>query len=202
VTPDPEILFARLDKEEILKKAEQICERQQREFAEHQEKAARNLAAAGLTPSGAALPQASAKNGSAGDGSVNTGDEYKGDSEAAAAVPVEHKEQISIDDFEKLEFRVGEVLSCEAVKGSKKLLCFRIRIGSEERQIVSGIRKYYAPEQMTGRKVMVIANLKPAVLAGLKSEGMLLSAEDPVTGDVALMTPDPEKEIASGAGIC
>lgn len=202
VTPDPEILFARLDKEEILKKAEQICERQQREFAEHQEKAARNLAAAGLTPSGAALPQASAKNGSAGDGSVNTGDEYKGDSEAAAAVPVEHKEQISIDDFEKLEFRVGEVLSCEAVKGSKKLLCFRIRIGCEERQIVSGIRKYYAPEQMTGRKVMVIANLKPAVLAGLKSEGMLLSAEDPVTGDVALMTPDPEKEIASGAGIC
>jgi methionyl-tRNA synthetase len=202
VTPDPEILFARLDKEEILKKAEQICERQQREFAEHQEKAARNLAAAGLTPSGAALPQASAKNGSAGDGSVNTGDEHKGDSEAAAAVPVEHKEQISIDDFERLEFRVGEVLSCEAVKGSKKLLCFRIRIGSEERQIVSGIRKYYAPEQMTGRKVMVIANLKPAVLAGLKSEGMLLSAEDPVTGDVALMTPDPEKEIASGAGIC
>lgn len=202
VTPDPEILFARLDKEEILKKAEQICERQQREFAEHQEKAARNLAAAGLTPSGAALPQASAKNGSAGDGSVNTGDEHKGDSEAAAAVPVEHKEQISIDDFEKLEFRVGEVLSCEAVKGSKKLLCFRIRIGCEERQIVSGIRKYYAPEQMTGRKVMVIANLKPAVLAGLKSEGMLLSAEDPVTGDVALMTPDPEKEIASGAGIC
>jgi methionyl-tRNA synthetase len=202
VTPDPEILFARLDKEEILKKAEQICERQQREFAEHQEKAARNLAAAGLTPSGAALPQASAKNGSAGDGSVNTGDEHKGDSEAAAAVPVEHKEQISIDDFERLEFRVGEVLSCEAVKGSKKLLCFRIRIGCEERQIVSGIRKYYAPEQMTGRKVMVIANLKPAVLAGLKSEGMLLSAEDPVTGDVALMTPDPEKEIASGAGIC
>jgi len=200
VTPDPEILFARLDKEDILKKAEQICERQQREFAEHQERAAKNLAAAGLAPSGTALPQASAESGSARDGSRNAGGGHG--SEEAAAVPVEHKEQVSIDDFEKLEFRVGEVLSCEAVKGSKKLLCFRIRIGSEERQIVSGIRKYYAPEQMTGRKVMVIANLKPAVLAGLKSEGMLLSAEDPMTGDVALMTPDPDKAIASGAGIC
>ena len=119
--------------------------------------------------------------------------------DSSADVPVEHKPQVTIDDFDKLEFRVGEVLSCEAVPKSKKLLLFQVKIGSETRQIVSGIHKWYEPEQLVGKRVMVVANLKPAKLAGLMSEGMILSAESP-DGDLAVMTP--AKDLPGGSEIC
>ena len=99
----------------------------------------------------------------------------------------------------KMQFQVGEIISCEAVAKSKKLLCSQVRIGSQVKQIVSGIRKYYTPEEMVGKKVMVLVNLKPAKLAGVLSEGMLLCAEDE-NGTLALMTP--EKQMPSGAEIC
>ncbi len=110
-----------------------------------------------------------------------------------------HKEQVSIDDFGKLEFRVGEIIKCEAVEKSSKLLCSQVKIGTEVKQIVSGIRKYYSPEEMVGKKVMAVCNLKPAKLAGVLSEGMLLCAEDE-NGDLALMKP--EKDFSSGSEIC
>lgn len=119
--------------------------------------------------------------------------------DSSADVPVEHKPQVTIDDFDKLEFRVGEVLSCEAVPKSKKLLLFKVKIGAETRQIVSGIHKWYEPEQLVGKRVMVVANLKPAKLAGLMSEGMILSAESP-DGDLAVMTP--AKDLPGGSEIC
>ena len=103
------------------------------------------------------------------------------------------------DDFMKMQFQVGEIISCEAVPKSKKLLCSQVKIGSQVKQIVSGIRKYYTPEEMVGKKVMVLVNLKPAKLAGVLSEGMLLCAED-AEGNLALMTP--EKAMPSGAEIC
>lgn len=108
------------------------------------------------------------------------------------------KPEISIDDFGKLDLRVGEIISCEAVEKSNKLLCSQVRIGSETKQIVSGIRKYYSPEEMVGKKVMVICNLKPAKLAGVLSEGMLLCAQNE-DGKLALMTP--EKDMPAGAKI-
>jgi methionine--tRNA ligase beta chain len=108
--------------------------------------------------------------------------------------------EITIDDFAKLEFKVGEVIACEEVKKSRKLLCSKVKIGDEVRQIVSGIRKYYTAEEMVGKKVMVITNLKPAKLAGLMSEGMLLCAEGP-DGTLALMTPEAGKDIPDGAEI-
>ena len=113
---------------------------------------------------------------------------------------IEKKPEITIDDFAKCQFQVGEVIACEAVKKSKKLLCSQVKIGAEVRQIVSGIRKYYTPEEMVGKKVMVITNLKPAKLAGLMSEGMLLCAEAP-DGSLALMTPEAGKDIPAGAEI-
>ena len=113
---------------------------------------------------------------------------------------MEKKPEITIDDFAKLQFQVGEVIACEEVKKSKKLLCSQVRIGSEVRQIVSGIRKYYSAEEMVGKKVMVITNLKPAKLAGLMSEGMLLCAEGP-DGSLALMTPEAGKDIPDGSEI-
>ena len=112
---------------------------------------------------------------------------------------IEAKEEITYDDFMKLQFQVGEIISCEAVEKSKKLLCSQVRVGSEVKQIVSGIRKYYTPEEMVGKKVMVLVNLKPAKLAGVLSEGMLLCAED-AEGNLALMTP--EKPMPAGAEIC
>lgn len=115
------------------------------------------------------------------------------------AEPGEKKPEVSIDDFAKLEFRVGEILECKAVEKSKKLLCSQVKVGNEVKQIVSGIRKYYTPEEMVGKKVMVVCNLKPAKLAGVLSEGMLLCAEDS-EGNLALMTP--EKDMPSGAEIC
>ena len=118
---------------------------------------------------------------------------------AEDVIDIEAKEEITYDDFTKLQFQVGEIISCEAVEKSKKLLCSQVRVGSEVKQIVSGIRKYYTPEEMVGKKVMVLVNLKPAKLAGVLSEGMLLCAED-AEGNLALMTP--EKPMPAGAEIC
>lgn len=119
--------------------------------------------------------------------------------EAADAEPLTHKEAIDIDAFGALEFRVGKIIKCEAVEKSKKLLCSQVQIGNEVKQIVSGIRKFYSPEEMVGKTVMVVCNLKPAKLAGVLSEGMLLCAEDK-DGNLALMTP--EKAMPSGSEIC
>ncbi len=117
----------------------------------------------------------------------------------AAGIDVEAKPEITYEDFAKLQFQVGEIIACEAVPKSKKLLCSKVRIGSQVRQIVSGIKASYSPEEMVGKKVMVVTNLKPAKLAGIVSEGMLLCAEDS-EGKLSLMTP--EKEMPSGAEIC
>ncbi len=114
-------------------------------------------------------------------------------------IDIEAKPEISYDDFAKLQFQVGEIIACEEVPKSKKLLCSKVRIGSQVKQIVSGIKQYYSPEEMVGKKVMVLVNLKPATLAGIVSEGMLLCAEDK-DGNLALMTP--EKAMPAGAEIC
>ncbi len=114
-------------------------------------------------------------------------------------IDLEAKPEITYDDFAKLQFQVGEIIACEAVKKSKKLLCSQVRIGSQVRQIVSGIKAHYTPEEMVGKKVMVVTNLKPATLAGVKSEGMILCAED-AEGNLALMKP--EKDMPAGAEIC
>ncbi|MCR4568732.1 MAG: methionine--tRNA ligase [Pseudobutyrivibrio sp.] len=114
-------------------------------------------------------------------------------------IDIEAKPEITFDDFMKMQFQVGKIISCEAVKGSKKLLCSQVKIGSTTKQIVSGISKFYSPEEMVGKRVMVLVNLKPAKLAGVLSEGMLLCAED-ADGNLALMTP--EKSMPSGAEIC
>jgi len=125
--------------------------------------------------------------------------EESGSGDADAAIDMEAKPEITYDAFQGMQFQVGEVLSCEAVPKSKKLLCSRVKVGSRTMQIVSGIRKYYSPEEMVGKRVMVLANLKPAKLAGIESEGMLLCAED-AEGKLALMVP--EKDMPSGALIC
>ena len=114
-------------------------------------------------------------------------------------IDIEAKPEISFEDFEKLQFQVGEILSCEEVPKSKKLLCSQVKIGSQVKQIVSGIRQHYSAQEMVGKKVMVLVNLKPAKLAGVLSEGMLLCAED-ARGNLALLTP--EKEMPAGAEIC
>ena len=119
--------------------------------------------------------------------------------EEEVTIDIEPKAEITFEDFEKMQFQVGEILSCEAVPKSKKLLCSQVKIGSQVKQIVSGIRKDYNPEEMVGKKVMVLVNLKPAKLAGVLSEGMLLCAEDE-NGVLSLMTP--EKPMPSGAEIC
>ncbi|MCI6812991.1 MAG: methionine--tRNA ligase [Lachnospiraceae bacterium] len=121
--------------------------------------------------------------------------------EAAAepVIDVETKPEISYEDFDKLQFRVGKIISCEEVKKSKKLLCSQVQIGSQVKQIVSGIKQHYSAEEMVGKKVMVLVNLKPATLAGVVSEGMLLCAEDE-EGNLALLTP--EKDMPPGAEIC
>lgn len=147
VTEKPEILFARLDVEEVMKKVEE------------------------LHPP------------------------VKED----AVIDIEAKPEITFEDFGKMQFQVGEIIACEEVKKSKKLLCSQVKIGSQVKQIVSGIKAYYKPEEMVGKKVMVLVNLKPAHLAGVLSEGMLLCAED-ADGNLALMTP--EKDMPAGAEIC
>ena len=170
VTPDPEILFARLDQKEVSEKVAVIMEKQR----------AQAQAEAAASQEGAA-PAAPAQ-----------------DSPEPAAI--QHKPLIDIDDFAKCELRVGEIVACEAVEKSKKLLCSQVRIGNETRQILSGIRKWYTPEEMVGKKVMVICNLKPAKLAGMVSEGMLLCAED-ADGTLSLMTVEAGKDIKDGAEI-
>ena len=119
--------------------------------------------------------------------------------EEEAVIDIEAKPEITYEDFAKLQFQVGEIIACEEVKKSKKLLCSQVKIGSEVKQIVSGIKAHYTPEQMVGKKVMVLVNLKPAKLAGILSEGMLLCAEDE-NGELALMVP--EKNMPAGAEIC
>ncbi len=166
VTPDPEILFARLDEKEVLEKVAVIVEKQKQE------------ALAAMQADGEAAPAPA---------------------EEKEEAPLDHKEEITIDDFGKMEIRVGEVIACEAVPKSKKLLCSKVKIGSEVKQIVSGIRKFYSPEEMVGKKVAVIVNLKPAKLAGIVSEGMILCAGDP-EGGLSLMVP--EKDMESGSEIC
>ena len=153
VTETPEILFARLDIAEVMKKVEEL----------HPKKEETEEAADG-----------------------------------EAGIDIEAKPEITFEDFEKLQFQIGEVIACEAVPKSKKLLCSKVKIGSSVKQIVSGIHKYYTPEEMVGKKVMVLVNLKPAKLAGVLSEGMLLCAED-ADGNLALMTA--EKPMPSGAEI-
>ena len=119
--------------------------------------------------------------------------------EDAEVIDIEPKDEIGFDDFMKLQFQVGEIIACEEVPKSKKLLCSQVRIGSQTKQIVSGIKKHYSAEEMVGKKVMVLVNLKPAKLAGVLSEGMLLCAED-AEGNLSLMTP--EKDMPAGAEIC
>lgn len=156
VTEKPEILFARLDLEEVMKKVEE------------------------LHP-----PVEDEADSTAGDD--------------AAVIDLEPKPEITFEDFGKMQFQVGEIIACEEVPKSKKLLCSQVRIGSQVKQIVSGIKKHYSAEEMVGKKVMVLVNLKPAKLAGVLSEGMLLCAEDE-NGELSLMVP--EKEMPNGAEIC
>ncbi len=125
-------------------------------------------------------------------------EEEEQEEEAAEDIHVELKEEISFEDFGKMQFAVGEILSCEAVKKSKKLLCSQVKVGDRTIQVVSGIKGSYSPEEMKGKKVMVLLNLKPAKLAGLLSEGMILCAED-AEGNLSLVTP--EREMPSGAEI-
>ena len=152
VVEKPEILFQRLDLEEVMKKVEELHPKVEKEKEEEEE-----------------------------------------------GIDIEAKPEITFEDFEKMQFQVGEIISCEAVKKSKKLLCSQVKIGSQVKQIVSGIKAHYTPEEMVGKKVMVLVNLKPAKLAGVLSEGMLLCAED-ADGNLALMTP--EKKMPAGAEIC
>ena len=159
VTDAPEILFARLDVNEVLEKAEAM-------FAERK-------AAAGIVD--------------------------EPEEKAEDVIDIEAKPEITFDDFGKMQFQVGKIISCEAVPKSKKLLCSQVQVGSQVKQIVSGIKAYYTPEEMVGKQVMVLVNLKPAKLAGVLSEGMLLCAED-AEGNLALMTP--EKPMPAGAEIC
>ncbi len=186
VTDAPEILFARLDREETLKKAQEIQERQREEFLAHQKKARANLVKAGRMSEEEAKALDAAENGSAAEASE-------------AVIDIEKKPEITYDDFAKLQFQVGQIIRCEEVPKSKKLLCSQVQIGSEVKQIVSGIKQHYSAEEMVGKKVMVLVNLKPATLAGVLSEGMLLCAED-AEGNLALLTP--EKNMPAGAEIC
>ena len=153
VTEKPEILFQRLDLEEVMKKVE--------ELHPHTEEAE--------------------------------------ETEDEDVIDIEAKPEITFEQFGAMQFQVGEIIACEAVKKSKKLLCSQVKIGSQVKQIVSGIKAHYTPEEMVGKKVMVLVNLKPAKLAGVLSEGMLLCAED-AEGNLAFMTP--EKKMPAGAEIC
>ena len=159
VTEKPEILFARLDVNEVMEKVNE-------KFPPKADKSEAENAENGV---------------------------------AEEPIDIEAKPEITFDDFMKMQFQVGEIISCEAVAKSKKLLCSQVKVGSEIKQIVSGIKAHYTPEEMVGKKVMVLVNLKPAKLAGVLSEGMLLCAED-ADGNLALMTP--EKNMPAGAEIC
>lgn len=184
VTGKPEILFARMDVKEVLDKVEAMHAAQE---------AAEQSAGAGNADGAKA---GDAVSGAAGNASGAGADGTAGE---AAPIDVEAKPEITYEDFAKLQFQVGEIIACQEVKKSRKLLCSQVKIGSQVRQIVSGIKSCYSPEEMVGKKVMVVTNLKPAKLAGLMSEGMLLCAED-AEGSLSLMVP--EKSMPSGAEIC
>ena len=160
VTDKPQILFARLDLNEVMAKVEEIQAAQRAEYEREN----------GIT-----------------------------EQPAEPVIDIEKKPEIEYGDFDKLQFRVGKIIKCEEVPKSKKLLCSQVQIGSEVKQIVSGIKQHYSAEEMVGKKVLVLTNLKPATLAGVLSEGMLLCAED-ADGNLALMTP--EKEMPAGAEVC
>ncbi|MCR5683946.1 MAG: methionine--tRNA ligase [Lachnospiraceae bacterium] len=210
VTETPEILFARLDKEEILKKAAEVEAKQRADYLAHQKKACANLVAAGRMTqeeadaqlknlSGEVSAAGAGGNGSKESVADNSKAVTKTDSDDSSDITVEMKPEITYDDFAKLQFVVGEIIKCEEVPKSRKLLCSQVKIGDQVKQIVSGIKQHYSAEEMVGKKVMVLLNLKPATLAGIVSEGMLLCAEDP-NGDLALMVP--EKGFVSGSEIC
>ena len=189
VSEKPEILFARLDKDEILKKADQVQSRQRQEYLDHQKTAFANLVKAGrMSQEEADMKWAQ----------IN-GQDIQSAAKNESPIDIEQKPEITYDDFAKLQLQVGEIIACEAVPKSKKLLCSKVRIGSQVKQILSGIRATYTPEEMVGKKVMVLVNLAPKTIAGLQSEGMLLCAED-AEGKLALMTP--EKNMPAGAEIC
>ena len=163
VTQKPEILFQRLDLEEVMKKVE--------ELHPHKDDAAED----------------------------GNGDSADSAEKEETVIDIEPKDEITFEQFGTMQFQVGEIIACEEVKKSKKLLCSQVKIGSQVKQIVSGIKAHYTPEEMVGKKVMVLVNLKPAKLAGVLSEGMLLCAED-ADGNLSLMVP--EKEMPAGAEIC
>ena len=175
VTEAPEILFARLDVKEVMEKVEEIRAKQ-KVMAEAE----------------AAADGSSADNAEAADGAKD------GSASKEAGVDVEKAPEITIDDFFKTQLRIGQIIKCENVEKSKKLLCSQVRMGSEVRQIVSGLRPHYTAEEMVGKKVVVVANLKPAKLAGVLSEGMLLCAED-AEGKPVLLTA--EKDVPNGVSI-
>ena len=181
VSEKPEMLFARKDTEEVLKAAKEVTEKQKADFEANKIKANANLIKAGIKVETPSSKEESAEDGEQG------------------VIDIDAKEEITYDQFAAMQFQVGEVIKCEAVPKSKKLLCSQVKIGSSIKQIVSGIHKYYEPEEMVGKKVMVLVNLKPAMLAGVKSEGMLLCAEDD-KGNLGLMVS--EKPMPSGAEIC
>ena len=180
VTATPEILFARQDLKEVMEKVDAMFEARKAEAAA---KGAGEAAKA--------------------EGSENAGAQNAAGSEAAGnaegVIDIEAKPEITYDDFAKLQFQVGEIIECKEVPKSKKLLCSQVKIGSQVKQIVSGIKQHYSAEEMVGKKVMVLVNLKPATLAGVVSEGMLLCAED-ADGNLALVSP--EKPMPAGAEIC
>ena len=178
VTEKPEILFARMDIKEVMDKVEAMHEAQAAAAGQSAEEGARTADGAG---------DSAAEAGTAG----GAADE--------SVIDLDPKAEITYDDFAKLQLQVGIIVKCEAVPKSKKLLCSQVRIGSQTRQIVSGIKAHYTPEEMVGKRVMVVTNLKPAKLAGVMSEGMLLCAED-AEGNLSLMVP--EKRMPAGAEIC
>ncbi|MBP5254806.1 MAG: methionine--tRNA ligase [Lachnospiraceae bacterium] len=199
VIEKPEMLFARLDEKAVMEKAAEIMAAQKKAAEEAAARAAA-FAAGGEAVKAAEAPAAGRDASTETAACAGAGEPPASGAGAAdaACAPVEHKPEITFDDFEKLEFRMGEVIACEEVPKSKKLLCSKVKIGNEVRQIVSGIKPYYAPEEMVGKKVMVLVNLKPAKLAGVLSEGMLLCTED-ADGKYVLMTS--EKDAPSGAEI-
>ena len=206
VTATPEILFARIDWKEIEPKIVEIRAAQKAEYDEEQERVAAVYAKHGLTPQGTPLAAATAdssKNETTAAGAFESASGADASANEAAGaeegvVDVEPKEEIEYDDFAKLQFQVGVILACEEVPKSKKLLCSKVQVGSKVLQIVSGIKQHYSAAEMPGKRVMVLTNLKPAKLAGMVSEGMLLCAED-ADGNLSLMTP--EKAMPAGAEI-
>ena len=203
VAEQAEILFARRDLEDVLKQAEALVGAQPNgKAAEAALEAEEKKAEGGAKANEAAQKSAKDGAGAAGQNGAGCGVcAAGGDADAADSVPLQHKPNITYDDFAKLEFRVGEVIACEEVPKSKKLLKETIRIGGETRTILSGIKKWYKPEDMVGKKVMVVCNLEPRKIAGDVSQGMIIAAEDASGEMISLMTPD-DASMPSGSEIC